>query len=171
MANGFSISQFIFVTGVVVATAGCMTRRQPPPSLEQDRVGIELLHQCDIDAMLSDKADQLVELWDSNAVRLSAGKPTEVGRTTIYANDKRWEASNTGERSLSYTPDIKDLQIAGDWAFEWSYFDATSIEPGHAAPVTVHGKQLRIMKRQADGTWRFARVMSMVDKVDPEIKK
>ena len=90
---------------------------------------------------------------------------------SISADDKRWETTKTGQ-SLSYKPDIKDLQIAGDWAFEWGYFDASYKESANAAPLAVRGKQLRILKRQQDGSWRFARVMSVIDSRGPaEIKK
>ncbi len=37
---------------------------------EQDRAGIERLHQQDAAATLSDKADELAKLWDNDAVRI-----------------------------------------------------------------------------------------------------
>jgi ketosteroid isomerase-like protein len=135
----------------------------PPPFAQEERAAIEKLHRLDIEATLSDKADRLVELWDRDAVRLGDHGPAEVGRGTIYADDKQWEARNTG-RSLAYKPDVKDLQIVGDWAFEWGYFEASSIDSPNAIPETVHGKQLRILKRQADGSWKFSRVMSLADR-------
>jgi ketosteroid isomerase-like protein len=94
--------------------------------------------------------------------RLAQGRPAEVGKAAIYGNDKRWEATNTGQ-SLSYTPDIRDAQIAGDWAFEWGYFDASSTASAQAKPTSVRGKRLRIMRRQPDGSWKFARAMSLID--------
>jgi hypothetical protein len=72
---------------------------------ERDRAAIERLHQQDIEATLSDKADEPVKLWNRDAVRLQAGRPAEVGRDVIYSNDKRWEANLKGGRTLSYKPD------------------------------------------------------------------
>jgi ketosteroid isomerase-like protein len=110
-------------------------------------------------------------LWDRDAVRLQQGSPAEVGKDTIYSHDKRWEATNAGGHSLSYMPDLKDLQIAGDWAFEWGYFDASYTEAGKPTPVTLRGKQLRILNRQPDGQWKFARVMTLVDSREPAERK
>jgi hypothetical protein len=31
-------------------------------------------------------------LWDNEAVRIQPGRPAEIGKATIYANDKHWEA-------------------------------------------------------------------------------
>src|SRR5215470_2393477 len=55
---------------------------------EQDIAGIERLHEEDAAATLSDKADELVNLWDNDAVRIQPGRPAEVGKAVIYANDK-----------------------------------------------------------------------------------
>src|SRR5215470_18701110 len=55
---------------------------------EQDISGIERLHQQDAAATLSDKADELAKLWDNDAVRIQPGRPAEVSKAVIYANDK-----------------------------------------------------------------------------------
>jgi ketosteroid isomerase-like protein len=127
---------------------------------EKDRAAIEELHRLDVETTLTDKADELAKLWDNDAVRIQPGKPPEVTKAVIYANDKRWETSNTTSKTLCYKAEIKDLQIAGDWAFEWGYFsyrDSSEAKPGR-------GKVLRVMKRQADGSWKFARVIGFPEK-------
>ena len=47
------------------------------------------------------------------------GRPAEVSKAVIDANDKRWEASKGDQKMLCGHMEIQDLQIAGDWAFEW----------------------------------------------------
>lgn len=131
--------------------------------IAHDRIGIERLHQQDVEATLSDKADDLAKLWDNEAVRLEQGDQAEVGKAVIYADDKRWQAKSAGSHTLYYKPEIKDLQMAGDWAFEWGYFDTAYKESANAKPVTLRGKQLRILKRQPDGSGKFARVMTLID--------
>jgi hypothetical protein len=64
-------------------------------------------------------------LWDNDAVRLQAGGPAEVGKTKIYTDDKQWEHDPKRSRRLSYKPEVKDVQLVGDWAFEWGYFTAS----------------------------------------------
>jgi ketosteroid isomerase-like protein len=129
---------------------------------QQDRAAIERLHALDVSTTLTDKADLLAKLWDKDAVRLEPGHPVEVGKAVIYADDKKWEQTKGRYRTLSYVSDIKDVQIVGDWAFEWgiptgSYRDSTG------KIFHIRGKQLRVMKRQPDGEWKFARVMGVID--------
>jgi ketosteroid isomerase-like protein len=143
------------------------TKRLPPnnvlpashPSVEQDMAGIERLHEQDKEATLSDDADQLAKLWDKDAVRFSVDRPAEIGAATIYADDKKWEMSSGRERSLCYDLEIQDIQVAGDWAFEWGY-GSYKIEKGDKVSVQ-YGQLMRVMKRQSDGTWKFARVMGL----------
>ena len=134
------------------------------PSDEEDRKAIERLHQQDIAATLTDDADQLAALWDEEAVRLQSGSLPEVGKATIFSNDKRWQANLHGGRTLSYKPDLKDLQIVDGWAFEWGTFEVTFRETEHGSEKVLHGKILRVLRKQADGSWKFARVMALIDK-------
>jgi len=133
------------------------------PSNEQDRTAIDRLHQQDIAATLSDDADQLAKLWDEGAVRLQSGSPAEIGKATIYGNDKRWQANLHGGRTLLYEPDLKDLQIVDGWAFEWGTFEVRFRESERGSEKVLNGKVLRVLKKQRDGSWKFARVMALID--------
>ena len=64
--------------------------------------------------------------------------------------------SPTEPRTLCYKSEIKDIQIAGDWAFEWGYFSYQD----SSDPKLMRGKVLRVMKRQPGGSWKFARVIA-----------
>src|SRR5215510_551677 len=114
--------------GVVIAVAalgaavGTALMARENRTVEQDRAGIERLHQQDITATLSDKADQLANLWDKDAVRIQPGRPAEVSKAVIVADDKRWEATKGNQKALCAHMEIQDVKIAGDWAYEWAYF-------------------------------------------------
>src|SRR5262249_36968068 len=109
----------LVVTMLVAGTGIALSARYP--SLKQDMIGIERLHEQDKEATLSDSADQLAKLWDKDGVRFPAGRPAEIGAAVIFADDKQWETSSGRERSLCYDLEVQDIQIAGDWAFEWGY--------------------------------------------------
>ena len=129
------------------------------PNATPDTTGIAALHQLDIAATLADRADELVKLWDPEAVRIQPGGPVEVGRATIYADDKRAEEKTGPGKTVCYRSEIKNIEIAGDWAFEWGYFSYKE-----AGGTPMHGKVLRVMHRQLDGGWKFARVAGFVDR-------
>ena len=145
----------LVVTMLVAGTGIALSARHP--SLKQDMIGIERLHEQDKEATLSDSADQLAKLWDRDGVRFPAGRPAEIGAAVIFADDKQWEMSSRRERSLCYDQEVQDIQIAGDWAFEWGY-GSYKVAKGDKESVQ-YGTTMRVMKRQSDGTWRFARVM------------
>ena len=131
------------------------------PSARQDLIGIERLHEQDKEATLADSADQLAKLWDKEAIRFLPDRPAEIGAAVIYVHDKQWEKGSERERSLCYDLEIQDIQIAGDWAFEWGY-GSYKIAKGDKE-IIQYGKVMRVMKKQSDGTWRFARVMGLLD--------
>ena len=50
----------------------------------------------------------------------------------------------------------EELQVVGDWAFAWGTEEFTLV-PQAGAPIEMRGKGMSILKRQADGSWKFAR--------------
>ena len=155
------VATAMFATLLLSAGQGALPKTATHDRLQADLAAIERLHEQDRAATLSDNADQLAKLWDKDAVRFSLGRPAEIGAAVIYANDKRWEMSSGRERSLCFDIEIQDVQIAGDWAFEWWYGSYKTSKDGKVS--IGYGKGLRVMKRQSDGTWRFARVLSLID--------
>jgi ketosteroid isomerase-like protein len=152
----------VVMVGVLGASAGVGLWAHGSGSAQQVRGPIEQLHRQDVDATLSGKADAFAKLWDNQAVRLQPGSPAEIGKAAIYADDKREETNSNAGRTLCYQPEIKDLQIAGDWAFEWGYFsykESANAKPGR-------GKVLRVLKRQPDGSWKFTHVMSFTEELE-----
>ena len=151
----------VVITFVAVPLAAAADNRSSESSSEEaDRIAIERLHRQDVEATLSDKADELAKLWDTEAVRIQPGRPAEIGKVEIYANDKRWEAKPDRPRTLCYKSDIKDVRIAGEWAFEWGYISYKD----SSDPKPMRGKVLRVMKRQPDGSWKFSRVIVFDEK-------
>jgi uncharacterized protein (TIGR02246 family) len=153
------VGSFLFVVSRVVGgSAGghaAVGRRMD----RADQAGIEELHRKDVAATLASDPKLLAELWTDDAVRLQPGGPAEVGLTVIRENDRKQLAEHPAAKVLSYRPEIKDVQIVGDWAFEWNDFEASYRETPDGKTVSLHGKALRVLKKQSDGSWRFARVM------------
>ena len=146
------VTMLVAVTGIALSASH--------PFIKQDMIGIQRLHEQDKEATLSDSADQLAKLWDKEAIRFPADRPAEIGAAVIDADDKQWEMNSGRERSLCYDLETQDIQIAGDWAFEWGY-GSYKIAKGDKVSVQ-YGKVMRVMKKQSDGTWRFARAMGLL---------
>lgn len=157
----------IVPVALVLAT-GLSPAPDPPQRVPDPRAGdlaaIESLHRADVAATLAYDPEALAALWTEDAVRMEPGGPAEVGRAAIHAADVAQKAQNPGGKVLTYAPTIEDVQITGDWAIEWGYFDSSYQRSPEDRPVRFRGKLLRALKRLPDGSWRFARVMWNEDK-------
>ena len=86
--------------------------------------GIERLHKLDERVTLLNDPKALQAEWTDDAVRLEPDAPVDIGKAAIYASDVRSFADSPGSAMVSYKPDIRDVQVAGEWAFEWGLFTA-----------------------------------------------
>jgi ketosteroid isomerase-like protein len=125
--------------------------------------GIESLHKDDITATVARDADALTALWDDDAILLQPGSPPIIGKAAFHDFMKQALAKSPSVKVVKYLPDIRDIQVAGNVAYEWGYFDAAQKSSDQQAPESLRAKLLRVMKRQPDGSWKFTRVMWLPD--------
>jgi uncharacterized protein (TIGR02246 family) len=125
--------------------------------------GIEKLHNDDIAATVARDADALTALWDDDAVLLQPGSHPIVGKAAFHDFVKQALVKSPSVKVVKYVADIRDIQVAGNVAYEWGYFDAGQKSADQQAPASLHAKLLRVMKRQPDGSWKFTRVMWLPD--------
>jgi uncharacterized protein (TIGR02246 family) len=127
---------------------------------DSERAAIEALHQRDIQATLSGDVEQLVSLFTNDGVLLSQGAPPVVGSQAIRQHMKQDKAQSdaAGMKVLKYAPTIREVTIRGGFAYEWGQFKAFQ-QARDGKRMEFHGKLLRVLERQPDGSWRFSRVM------------
>lgn len=130
-----------------------------PAAQGADLAGIEKLHQLDQQVTLLNDPKALQEEWTNDAVRLEPDSPVDVGKAAIYASDVRSMTEAPGSAIIGYKPDIRDVRVVNDWAFEWGVFEAGFRESASKPVETMHGKLLRVLHRESSGDWKFARVM------------
>jgi uncharacterized protein (TIGR02246 family) len=121
--------------------------------------GIQKLHQQDIDATVSRDLGKLTNLWAEDGVLLGQGDEPLAGKEAIEASLKQNFAAHPTMKVLKYVPEITDLQVVGDTAYEWGFFDVTHQLSADSKPASFRARFLRIMRRQPDGSWKFVRVM------------
>ena len=125
--------------------------------------GIEKLHKDDITATIARDVDALTALWDDDAVLLQPGIPPIVGKAAFHDFIKQAFAKSPSVKLVKYMPDIHDIQVAGNVAYEWGYFEAAQKSSEQQAPESRRAKLLRVMRRQPDDSWKFTRVMWLPD--------
>ena len=128
-----------------------------------DRQGIERLHQQDVNATLARDPQALADLFADDAVLLEPGAPAVLGKQAIVAENKKDALEHPNTKIVSYKPEIKDLQVVNGWAFEWDTFEASYKQSEKAEVKSFRAKALRILQKQPDGSWKFARVMLNIE--------
>lgn len=150
---------FVLLWTMLTVTFAIAAKAQPNMTESADMQAIERLHQQDIAATLSGNPQALANLFTDDAVLLQPGSPAIVGKQAILSANKKQKSEHPSSKVLAYKPEIHDLQVANDWAFEWTHFEASYTDSENDRPKSFHAKALRILKRQADGQWKFSRVM------------
>ena len=154
-----NLKRLIFLAMLIGASSAlAITIFAKSRSHTHDLSAIEKLHQQDIAATLAGDPQALAKLWADDAVRLEPGA-AEVGKGIIVEHDTETMKSNGEMRILSYAPEIRDVKIVDGWAFEWGFFSSSYRDHPNSPVKTFRGKLLRVLERQRDGSWKFARVM------------
>jgi ketosteroid isomerase-like protein len=148
-----------FLAGLAIgyfarAAVGTLQRRTHPADL----AAIEKLHRADVEATLTQDPSALDSLWSDGAVNLGFPGPPVVGIKAMKDAYEKFRADYPDFKVLKYAPEIKDVQIADGWAIEMTYGESTYKMSAKDNPVTVQGEALRVLKRQSDGSWKFALV-------------
>ena len=130
---------------------------QQQQQMEDDKAAIEKLHEEDIQASLALDIPKLEALWTNDIVTMAPGAPAVVGRD---ANEKKLEADAAKMKSmqiLAFDEQWQEVRIQGDWAYEWGSMSGR-LQPFSGGDETNYKYNVvRILNRQADGTWKIAR--------------
>jgi uncharacterized protein (TIGR02246 family) len=155
------ITILMFVAGLGIgyfarsARLGVPQRADPHAA---DLAAIDKLHQADVAATLTQDPSALTTLWSEDAVNLGFEGPPVVG---IKAMKEAYEKSRVDYpdlKVLKYAPKIEGVQIVDEWALEVISGESTYQLSAKDTPVTVKGKNTRLLKRQTDGSWKFVLV-------------
>jgi hypothetical protein len=123
-----------------------------------DLAAIAKLNQQDIEVTLSQAPQGLIDIWSDDGVRIHEGSPPVVGKQAIGAENQKVHAQYPEFKVLKYTTEITSVQIAGGWAIEVGNVEAIYRMSAKDEPVNLKDTGMRLLKRQSDGSWKFALV-------------
>ena len=133
------------------------TNAQQQQQMEDDKAAIEKLHEEDIQASLALDIPKLEALWTNDIVTMAPNAPAFVGRD---ANEKKLEADAAKLKSvqiLAFDEQWQEVRIQGDWAYEWGSISGRLHPFSGGAETDYKYNVMRVLNRQADGTWKIAR--------------
>ena len=95
----------------------------------------------------------ILSLMTDDVVFLVPGRPAM--RKSEFAAASSAQASGSAPK-FDGTSDIQEIEIAGDWAFMWSWLKVVATTPDGGGPTTRTGHTLSVFRRQ-EGRWLLAR--------------
>ncbi len=125
--------------------------------MQTDRQMIEALHDKDMAASKTKDLTILMSLWTDDGVALPPGEDPVIGEEALQAWLQRDLEQDRDYQITEYVHSFEEIEILGEWAFEWGTFSAAAESNAGGPPLRTTGKLLRILKRQPDGTWKVAR--------------
>ena len=132
------------------------------PRLEENLRSIEALNQHEVDAVLSSDVDALISQWTDDFVLITQGSIVRGrGANAEMLEPARAMASQL--EPLEHVLDFEETIVSGDYAFQWSTFRSSSRARASGEVFSGSGKLMRILQRQADGSWKMHRTMTAGD--------
>ena len=162
MKRASLVTAIVFIAGIGAGLFGRRAfdelRRQT--ERKADLAAIERLHRADIEATLKQDQDSFANLWSKDAVNLQYPGPAVLGVKAIREAYGKFRSQYPDFKVLKYEPEVKDQQIADGWAIEVVNAKTTLQISAKENPVSMQAKVLRVLERQSDGSWKFARIAS-----------
>jgi uncharacterized protein (TIGR02246 family) len=100
-------------------------------------------------------ADQIMSFYADDAIAMPPNDNIVVGKAAIAARYTAGFAKFKMEVSLS----SDELEVCGDWAFNRGKTNGRLLWHDGSNPTPLNDKYLMILRRQADKSWKIARLM------------
>ena len=109
------------------------------------------------EAFKAQDSGRLLDMVTEDVVFLPPGFPPIRGRDAVAAMYTRFFPQFS---RVAQTTSIEEVVVSGDWAFVWGTESTVLTPKTDGPPIEMLGKGMSILKRQPDGTWRFARAIN-----------
>lgn len=140
----------IIGVSAVISTGACAS---PARTSESDLRAINSMRTQAEAAENSGNAEALLALFAEDAVMMPPNRPAVVGVPAARA----FVPDFFKAFALSEQFSSQEVVVSGDWAFDRGTYTLTLTSRSDRSAVTTKGKYLWILKRSADGTWKYAR--------------
>jgi len=121
-------------------------------SVEDDMAAIEEAMDVYALAMTTGDLDLWMSLYTEDTVKMMPDQPAVFGKEALRASMEPLFNGFTFEEMAIFDVEIK---VAGDYAFTRCNFTATMTPKAGGEPLYMDAKDMSIMQRQADGSWKI----------------
>jgi uncharacterized protein (TIGR02246 family) len=114
---------------------------------------IKQLTQEWIEAVKARDVDRLLSLVTEDVVFLPPNGSPIKGKQAVG----HLYRSLFTQFEVDQTANNEEIEVSGEWAFSWGAEILMLAPHSGGQPVRLHGKGMAILRRQHDGSWKFAR--------------
>jgi uncharacterized protein (TIGR02246 family) len=125
-----------------------------------DREAIERLHRADMAAAKAHDIATLITLWTDDGVLILPGREPLRGKAAIWEYLQAQLPEARQYEVSEYRHHFEEIQVVGDWAFEWGTYDGTCRRHGGGPEIRERARLFRVLRRQADGSWKCHRAFA-----------
>jgi ketosteroid isomerase-like protein len=127
--------------------------------MNSDLQKIDELHRIDMQASQSGDYRTLRTLMSDDAVVLPPGGKMIRGWAALDASFAAMASHAPSAEVLEYRFDWHEIEILGDYAFEWGYISGQerNLSDGTISAELYH--VMRILQRQSDNSWKVHRTI------------
>jgi uncharacterized protein (TIGR02246 family) len=112
------------------------------------------------DAVNTGDAESFLETLSDDVVFMSFDEPLVEGKRAIG----KWLEEMFSAFNMKIDFSYSEIEVANSWAWSRGPFTYTLVPKRGGESVEVIGKFVDIFRKQADGSWRFARIITNSDK-------
>jgi uncharacterized protein (TIGR02246 family) len=149
------IARALLIGTIVLCSAGQVVNAASPTGSETDKAAIKAVIQQLEDANNAGDVERWVGLFAPDFVYMTSGMPAVTSREELVNVAK---AGFRNAAAVRITP--IEVETCGDLAFVRAAVSGTVKLHGSGESITVDMKELLILSRSSEGTWRIARLMN-----------
>jgi uncharacterized protein (TIGR02246 family) len=125
---------------------------------------IEELHKKDKQASMNGDLETLLTLFTDDGILIPPEGEIIEGKEALRNMLKQNFELHQDYIITEYNQDFKEIKILGQYAYEWGTYSGKYESKDDGKEITGSGKLMRILKLQADGSWKVHRTIWTVDK-------
>lgn len=161
------MSRLISVAALLVLLAACtQTASKAAPDTAADEEAIRAIMKEATAAHRAGDAQRWAALFASDAVVMPANQASLEGQEAVARMGQEMFQTFTSTAQVEPV----ELEVAGDWAFARTKLTGTLAPKAGGTPVQLDGKEIAIFRRQADGTWKVARLIGNSNRPAPSAR-
>jgi uncharacterized protein (TIGR02246 family) len=121
---------------------------------DADLAAIEKLHRADMAAAKVHDIHTLITLWTDDGILFLPDREPLRGREIICRHMQEQLSESQKYEITEYVHHFEEVQVLGDWAFEWATFSGTCHLKSGGPDIHERARLFRILRRQGDGSWK-----------------